>query len=184
MSWSRSTSSWPSGAPSGGVLLGYPTRGRASSSDKVAVCLTRGVHPAGVIASYSHLGFYAVATDFLGNGSRCDLSVELDPIRFTCRPTGAVWDRYGPRSDASGLSFAGWSDRSPRSSHTDFLGRQRYARSFRELATGRRRCLVVARRNREAVNHDDCMRPRRSCSPALFPETSAPRSTELFNISR
>jgi hypothetical protein len=40
-------------------------------------------------------GFYAVATDFLGNGSRCDLGVELDPIRFTCPSTGAIWDRYG-----------------------------------------------------------------------------------------
>jgi preprotein translocase subunit SecD len=40
-------------------------------------------------------GFYAVATDFLGNSSRCDLGVELDPIRFTCVSTGAIWDRFG-----------------------------------------------------------------------------------------
>ncbi len=40
-------------------------------------------------------GFYAVATDLLGNGSRCDLRVETAPLRFTCPSLGAVWDRFG-----------------------------------------------------------------------------------------
>ncbi len=40
-------------------------------------------------------GFYAVATGLLGNGSRCDLRVETDPLRFTCPSLGAVWDRFG-----------------------------------------------------------------------------------------
>lgn len=40
-------------------------------------------------------GFYGVATDFLGNGSRCDLAVEHHPLRFSCPALGAVWDRDG-----------------------------------------------------------------------------------------
>ncbi|MGH2673672.1 MAG: hypothetical protein ACRDHC_11915, partial [Actinomycetota bacterium] len=37
-------------------------------------------------------GFYAVTTDFLGNGTRCDLAVEQDPLVFSCRGEGWAWD--------------------------------------------------------------------------------------------
>jgi hypothetical protein len=39
--------------------------------------------------------YYAVTTDFLGNGTRCDLQVEPASLVFSCPDAGWKWDRYG-----------------------------------------------------------------------------------------
>lgn len=40
-------------------------------------------------------GFYAISTDFLGNGQRCDLQVDRPSMTFSCPGTHWSWDREG-----------------------------------------------------------------------------------------
>lgn len=48
---------------------------------------------------------YAVTTDFLGNGARCDLRFDPDTVSFSCPEQGWAWDRYG-RPTRRGRPFA------------------------------------------------------------------------------
>jgi hypothetical protein len=40
-------------------------------------------------------GFYAITTDFLGNGIKCDLQVLRQPLTYACPAEGWQWDRFG-----------------------------------------------------------------------------------------
>jgi hypothetical protein len=40
-------------------------------------------------------GFYAISTDFLGNGRRCDLQLDIPSMTFSCPGTAWTWDRAG-----------------------------------------------------------------------------------------
>jgi WD40 repeat protein len=40
-------------------------------------------------------GFYAISTDFLGNGEKCDLQVDRPSMTFSCPGTHWSWDREG-----------------------------------------------------------------------------------------
>lgn len=40
-------------------------------------------------------GFYATTTDFLGNGTKCDLQVMRQPLSYVCPAEGWRWDRFG-----------------------------------------------------------------------------------------
>lgn len=44
-------------------------------------------------------GFYAITTDFLGNGEKCDLEVDVSSMTFSCPNTGWTWDRAGRTLD-------------------------------------------------------------------------------------
>ena len=40
-------------------------------------------------------GFYAITTEFLGNGIKCDLQVLRQPYTYACPAEGWRWDRFG-----------------------------------------------------------------------------------------
>jgi hypothetical protein len=40
-------------------------------------------------------GFYAITTDFLGNGIKCDRQVLRQPLTYACPAEGRRWDRFG-----------------------------------------------------------------------------------------
>lgn len=44
-------------------------------------------------------GFYAITTDFLGNGEKCDLQVDVSSMTFSCPDSGWTWDRAGRALD-------------------------------------------------------------------------------------
>ena len=55
-------------------------------------------------------GSYAITTDFLGNGAKCDLQVLRRPLGFACPAEGWRWDRIGNVLEAGATWPDGTSD--------------------------------------------------------------------------